>query len=352
MKIIRLTTLLDFGGQEQQYISFTENSTLHTHEYIFVCIGYGGYASNLIEKRGFRVLILNQKFSIKNLKNIFVLYKIFKQEKPDIVHTASAEANFHGIIAAKLAGVKKIYAEEIGIPKHSKMARIVFSHLYRYTTKVICVSKAVKNHLIEIEEIKPEKGIVLYNPVSKPKVYDKKQKNNFEIVFVGRLVKVKNVETLIKAFAQLDKKAFLTIVGDGIEKVNLENLAKKLNIENQIRFVGFCNEPSKYVSQADLFVLPSFSEGFGIAAVEAIYQSVPCLCSNVGGITEFIINGKTGWLFDPNNLEELTIKLKMIMMLPKAELQKVVKESEEKVITNFTVEKYCINLEKIYNGEN
>lgn len=352
MKIIRLTTLLDFGGQEQQYISFTENAALHTHEYIFVVLGYGGYASNLIEKRGFRVLILNQKFSIKNLKNIFVLYKIFKQEKPDIVHTAAAEANFHGVIAAKLAGVKKIYAEEIGIPNHSKMARIVFRTLYRFTTKVICVSEAVKKHLIEIDEIKHEKGIVLYNPVSQPKVFDKIPNTTFEIVYVGRLVKVKNVATLIKAVASLGKNAFLTIVGEGNEKITLENLAKNLNLENQIRFVGFCNEPSKYVSQADLFVLPSFSEGFGIAAVEAMYQSVPCLCSNVGGIPEFIIDGKTGWLFDPNNLEELATKLKMIMTLPQAELQKLAKEAEEKVISNFTVEKYCRNLKKIYNAKN
>jgi glycosyltransferase involved in cell wall biosynthesis len=217
---------------------------------------------------------------------------------------------------------------------------------------VICVSEAVKKHLIEIDEIKHEKGIVLYNPVSQPKVYDKKQNLNFEIVYVGRLVKVKNVAALIEAVASVSKKAFLTIVGEGNEKVNLENLVKNLNLENQIRFVGFCNEPSKYVSQADLFVLPSFSEGFGIAVVEAMYQSVPCLCSNVGGIPEFVIDGKTGWLFDPNNLQELTAKLKMIRTLPQAELQKVAKEAEEKVISNFTVEKYCINLEKIYNAEN
>jgi glycosyltransferase involved in cell wall biosynthesis len=352
MKIIRLTTLLDFGGQEQQYISFTENPQQHSDEYVFVVIGYGGYASNIIEKRGFRVLILNQKVTIKNLKNIFILYKIFKQEKPDIVHTAAAEANFHGIIAAKLAGVKKIFAEEIGIPKHSSTAQLIFRILYRYSTRVICVSKAVKNHLIKINEIKPDKGVVLYNPVSKPKIYTKKLKSNFEIIYVGRLVKVKNVETLIRAFVKLNKNTLLTIVGDGDEKESLKNLVKSLNIENKIRFLGFSNEPSKYISQADLLVLPSFSEGFGIAAVEAMYQFVPCLCTNVGGIPEFIVDGQTGWLFDPNNLQELILKLNMIISLPKSELKKVANQSKQKVINTFTIEKYCTNLKIIYNEKN
>src|SRR5690554_1111084 len=116
MKILRLTTLLNFGGQERKYISFTEIPDLLHHEYVFAAIGYGGYAEITLKERGFEVHVLNCNFSIRNFFNIWTVYKLIKKVKPDVVHTAAAEANFHGIIAAKLAGVKTIIGEEIGIP--------------------------------------------------------------------------------------------------------------------------------------------------------------------------------------------------------------------------------------------
>gem|GEM_PF-3709976 len=69
MKILRLTTLLDFGGQEKQYLSFTEQPELLKHHYVFAAIGFGGNAEETLRKRGFEVHILNQPFAIKNMSN-------------------------------------------------------------------------------------------------------------------------------------------------------------------------------------------------------------------------------------------------------------------------------------------
>ena len=127
MKIIRLTTLLDFGGQERQYISFVEDRMSDIeNEYIFAAIGHGGYAENYIREKGFKVKIFNSKPNISNIINIWILYKWFLETKPDIVHTAAAEANFHGVIAAKLARIKVVIAEEIGMPNHSNKAKLIF----------------------------------------------------------------------------------------------------------------------------------------------------------------------------------------------------------------------------------
>jgi len=352
MKIIRITTLLDFGGQERKYLNFTKNPALLSNEYVFASIGKGGHASRLLEKRGFRVKVFNGNHSIGNLKNIWLLYKWFKKEKPDVVHAAAAEANFHGVIAAKLAGVPKIFAEEIGVPEHSKKAIIAFNLVYRLADGVICVAKAVKDHLVKIGELKPEKGIVIYNPISKPKEFPRKQNEHFQLVYVGRLEVVKNVEFLINAFAKLNNKErfFLTIVGEGTTRPTIEAMIEKENLSNFIELVGFCEEPEQYVSQADLLILPSHSEGFGNAAVEAMFQGVPCLCSNVGGIPEFIEEGKTGWLFSPKNQKVFLDKLEMIYRIPKSELQKIGYSGKQHVTKNFTTEIYIQNLQKIYNG--
>lgn len=350
MKILRLTTLLDFGGQEKQYLSFTEQPKLLKHHYVFAAIGFGGNAEETLRERGFEVHILNQLFAIKNMSNIWKVYQLIKKVKPDIVHTAAAEANFHGIIAAKLAGVKTIIGEEVGIPNHSSTAQKVFRWVYRLADQVIGVSQSVKNHMVNTGEIPESKGKVIYNPVSIPTPFPKKESPNFEIVYVGRLEIVKNVETLIKAFANSNHAhAHLTIVGDGRERHHLEALTSTLQMDSKITFTGFTSEPSKYLSNADLFVLPSFSEGFGIAAAEALFLKIPVLCSRVGGIPEFVKDGENGWLFDPKNTAELTAKLNQIIAMDAESLKMMGSKGYDKVINEFTVEKYIENLERFYH---
>lgn len=347
MKILRLTTLLDFGGQERQYISFTQHPELLKNDYVFAAIGFGGNAEKILKDRGFEVHILDRFFSIKNLSNIAAVYQLIKKVKPDIVHTAAAEANFHGIIAAKLAGVKTIIGEEIGIPNHSPVARRIFKLVYQLADKVIGVSQSVKDHLVQTGEIPIEKGVVIYNPVSVPKIFPKIDNKKFNIVYVGRLEKVKNVETLITAFSKIQNEAIcLTIVGDGRERENLEHLVREKNLSDKINFVGFTNEPSRYLCFADLFVLPSYSEGFGIAAVEAMFLKVPVLATNVGGVPEFITDGENGWLFNPNDVEELKNKLQVI--IKSGHLKAVGLQGYESAVNTFTVENYGRNLENFY----
>jgi len=353
MKIIRLTTLLDFGGQERQYISFTEiDQQLLQNEYIFAAIGYGGYAERAIREKGFEVVIFNQNPKISNLKNIWILYKWFKKTKPDVVHTAAAEANFHGIIAAKFAGVKIIIGEEIGFPNHSFIARLIFKLIYKWTYKVICVSKAVKHFIIDAKEINALKGVVIYNPVSDAIPTEKKLAKDFTIVSVGRFEKVKNQASLIRAFSQLEnRKTKLILVGEGSERIYLENLIKKLNIEARVFLTGFVSNPEEYLSQSHLFVLPSLSEGFGIAVVEAMQQEMACLCSNVGGISEFITHNESGWLFNPNDENELIEKLNTLLASPYSEIEKIAKQANKSVNNKFTIRKYAENLESLYRKE-
>lgn len=349
MKIVRLTTLLDFGGQEKKYISFTQNTALLTNDYYFAAIGHGGHAEEVLRTRGLNVTIFNQKPNISNLNNIWILYKWLKKINPDIVHTAAAEANFHGTIAAKLAGVKVVIAEEIGFPNHSKKARFVFRHVYKLCHKVICVSNAVKNKLIDIKEIKNYKGKVIYNPVGIQTQTKRSISSDFTIVCVGRLEKVKNQQLLITAFSKLkNANAKLILVGDGRERENLEKLIINLNCQNKVKMIGFSAEPEKYLSQASLFVLPSLSEGFGIAVLEAMQQGIPCLCSNVGGIPEFVKENETGWLFNPNNENEFFEKLSQICQMPLEKLNQIGANAQTYVTNRFSEIDYVKSLENLY----
>ncbi|WP_300598773.1 glycosyltransferase [Niabella sp.] len=350
MKILRLTTLLDFGGQEKQYVSFTEIPKLLQYDYVFAAIGYGGNSERILREKGYEVHILDRRVSIRNILNIWAVYRLIKKIKPDVVHTAATEANFHGIIAAKLAGVKYIIGEEIGIPSHSNLAQKLFSWIYNLANKVVCVSQSVKDYLVKIGEIKESKGVVIYNPVSVPMRYPQKKGNYFHIVFVGRLERIKNADTLIKSIGRLKSlEVRLTIVGDGRERESLEKLAGEINVRENITFTGFSDNPSEYLSDADLFVLPSYSEGFGIAAVEAMFLKIPVLCTNIGGISEFVRDGENGWLFDPYNVEQLTGKIRMIASMNTEQRMDIGKNGFITVSDKFTIAKYINNLEQLYS---
>ena len=349
MKILKLTTLLNFGGQEKQYISFTDKPDLLKFNYEFAAIGFGGNAEKILKERGFEVHVLNRNFAIRNLSNIWAVYKLIKKVRPNLVHTAAAEANFFGILAARLAGVPVI-AEEIGIPNHSSTAQKIFRWVYKGATKVICVSKSVKDYLVSINEISQQKGVVVYNPVTFPPQLPMLESKEFTFVYVGRLEKVKNVDFLIRAFSEANlENSVLRIVGDGRERVVLELLVEELHLQNKVIFEGFSNQPFKYVNEAHVFVLPSLSEGFGIAAVEAMFAKKTVVCTEVGGIPEFVTHTENGFLFNPTELDQLVSLLKLVYNMPKDQLKNIGEKGYDAVIEKFTVENYVKSLENVYN---
>jgi glycosyltransferase involved in cell wall biosynthesis len=118
---------------------------------------------------------------------------------------------------------------------------------------------------------------------------------------VGRLEPVKNPLALVEAVARLRDENVpveLWIVGDGSQRAELEKRIEKHALQKNARLFGYRKNPIDYVSQCDLYVQPSLSEGFGIALVEAMGCGVPVLATSVGGAPEIITHGETGWLID------------------------------------------------------
>lgn len=142
-------------------------------------------------------------------------------------------------------------------------------------------------------------------------VYELKNKRVF--LFVGRLVKIKNVETIIKAFIALDEnKTALVIVGDGPERSRLANMA--INNKN-IFFIGRLEGDQLYqwYNIASVFVLPSIVEPFGAVTNEALLAGCKCLISNRAGSQCLINEGQNGYIIAPKDVDGLTAKMKQII---------------------------------------
>lgn len=128
------------------------------------------------------------------------------------------------------------------------------------------------------------------------------------IVHTSNFRKVKRVDDVVRVFDKLADTipAKLLLVGDGPERAHIENLCRELNIYDDVRFLGKLEAVEEVLSVADLFVMPSEKESFGLAALEAMACEVPLISSNVGGIPELNIHGVTGFTSNVGDVEEMT----------------------------------------------
>ena len=128
------------------------------------------------------------------------------------------------------------------------------------------------------------------------------------ITHISNFRKVKQIPDVINIFYNIQKEipAKLMMVGDGPEKEDAERLCRKLGITDKVVFFGNSNEIDKILCFSDLFLLPSITESFGLAALEAMASGVPVISSNTGGIPEVNIEGVSGFLSDVNDVEDMS----------------------------------------------
>lgn len=354
MKILRLTNALNFGGIEKVFELHAKYDSKE-NELIFVALGKGGSIENELQKLGYRVIVLNAESTrIPSFKLIGNLIELFKREKPDIIHAAGAEANFHATLAARLAGFNKVICEEIGIPSHTAKAQFVFRILYKFSSKVIAISRAVETYLVNSKEVTKSKVELIYNPINEFEDI-KSQHDREKLLFsvVARLEPVKNVSLLIDAFseiARVNPSANLKVIGDGSLRESLTKQVEDFKLSENVTFCGFLPNPHTELYKSSFFVLPSFFEGFGIACIEAVQAGNIVICTDSGGIPEFINDGQQGFLFNPRDRSSLVAAIQKAINLTEDEKLNMVHSAQERVKSMFSPRKYVNQLNDLYKS--
>lgn len=169
------------------------------------------------------------------------------------------------------------------------------------------------------------------------------------ITHVSNFRPVKRVNDVIKIFYKIQSKisAKLLMVGDGPEREQAERLAKKLGIKEKILFLGKSDEVRKILCFTDLFLLPSETESFGLAALEAMAARTPVISSNTGGLPEVNLEGKTGYLSDVGDVDEMAKNAIYIL-----EDENRLNEFKDKALAfskNFTIKKILPQYEELYD---
>lgn len=356
MKIARILFQLDFGGVEKvAELAAAGFQAYPDIQMQFISLEKGGKVSVGLMANGHQVWVINQKAKIPDFGLIYQLYRYFKKEQFYVVHSVGAEANFHGLLAAALAGVKIRIGEEIGFPNHHIFYRILFRFTYQFAHQVICVSQAVKEHLNQIGELPLSKGRVLYNPVELPEVKTQKPSsgNPMDFITVSRLTAIKNIKSVILALGEIihetDFRPKLKIVGEGEERDYLEKLVGEIQIGDYVSFEGYQADVFDYLSKADVFVLPSYSEGSSLALAEAMHMGLPSVVTKTGGASEVLGDSASGILVDPYSLQEIKDAMLCLLKMDSAERMKMGKRAKSQA-EKFSKENYCKELLALYKS--
>ncbi len=245
---------------------------------------------------------------------IFRLIASLKEIKPDVVISAQTHLNVLLIIARALSGYPKklIVTEHItfntGITSEGKFSQrmrpYLIRFLYPFAERVVAVSPASADSIYQYTKLKTKVDVILNGldmdeikkAANQPVFHPWVSNSDFKlIVGMGRLSLQKNFSYLLRAFARLDSKEKyrLLILGEGSDKTALLLLAKQLEIQEYVEFLGFIDNPYPYLAQADLFVLPSKWEGFANVIIEALACGTPVIAADCPGGPADILSDKS-----------------------------------------------------------
>jgi glycosyltransferase involved in cell wall biosynthesis len=256
------------------------------------------------------------------------LIKFLNKYSPDVVVTNMVDANITGILANMMTNKKtKIIVVEhstwgIAKLKFSKYKQAIFTKLMKWlypkADTVITVSQGVADDLAEQLSLKKEKIKVIYNPIvgeyipllSEQKVnhlwFENKQYP--VLVAVGRLIDAKDYFTMLKALSIVKKitPVRLMILGQGPLEERLKEFSKGLGLTNYVDFLGFQENPYKYIAKADLLILSSRWEGLPTVLVEALACSTRVISTDCpSGPREILENGEYGVLVPVGDAEKM-----------------------------------------------
>jgi glycosyltransferase involved in cell wall biosynthesis len=316
------------GGAERTIVNIINNIDKNKFEVTLV-IGSNRINDYLyLVNNDIKVIFLHSE---KRRQIIFKLNKVIRNEKPDLLFS-TLNTNNIVLLLAKLISLKKIptVIREANNRTQSGSVtfknKIVTSILYNFcSNRIISLSKGVKDDLTKNFKIKENKIEVIYNPVDIASVKLLKDETISDldlpmggklIISVGKLGEQKDFPTLLKAFeiVQREIDTNLLILGKGADEHKLKDLCKDLGIEKKVHFMGFKDNPYKYMKKADVFVLTSKWEGFGHVIVEAMTVGTPVVATNCNsGPGEIIDNNKYGILAPV--LDYKTIAQKIIELL-------------------------------------
>ena len=332
IRILHVTFNMGFGGTEQVIRQLVTNLDRQRFQCEIACIdGEVGAIGKAMEADNGITIHSRQRGPGLDWKTIRWLRRLIKSGRFDFVHCHQYSPYTYGWFAHWGTGAKVVFTEHgrFHPDQHRKKAKLINPFIALTSHRLVAISAATREALIEYEYMPESKIAVIYNGIT-PLTVEENRKQELltelgiktgEVVIgtVARLDPVKNQPMMLQATRTLIDQGYkvrLLLVGDGPERENLEAITQQLNLNNAVFFTGFQSKPADYLSLMDIFLLPSFTEGTSMTLLEAMSLGIPTVATLVGGTPEIVEDKETGFLIESDDQEAFTSAIKKLLDQP------------------------------------
>ncbi len=372
IKVAVIITKLELGGAQKVAISVCEKIDKTKFEPFLIC-GCGGILDEETKNK-IRVIfvkdLVREINPVKDLKSLFSIYKILKQEKPGIVHTHSSKAGIIGRFAARMCGIKNIIHTIHGFSFNDTQS-FLKKNLFIFLEKI---GAKISKYLIPVSVENTTKG--LQNNIGKKEQYHyirlgidienfknfkdkpslKKELNidekDFLVTTIGPFKPQKNLPDFIKIAKDISenhKNFKFVIVGDGTLRKSFEQLIKEYNISDKIFLLGWRRDISNILNSSDFFVMTSLWEGLPISTIEAMCCGLSPVVNDVDGQREIIKNDFNGFLVKPYDIK--TTEEKILLLAHNKQLKNTLSINAKNSIDNtFSIDYMIKKHEELYSS--
>ena len=320
IRVLQLIDGMNIGGAEMTLLEFSKGLRKRGFQ---VSVGYStpGPLTDIFISWGFNLTRLPRLMRIDPL--LFInIYKLIRRVRPHIVHTHLFKSDFHGRLAARLAGVPVVVSTLHSTDRWAQKfpLGILYGWTARFTDRMIAVSDDLRNFHQKHTGVAEEKFITIENGVDLERhsfsdIARKKNRVAFQVEsnallfgIVGRLTPPKDHETFLQAAATIKEKvpnARFLVVGDGALRETLEHRATELNLHDVLQFTGFRDDIPEIMSALDILVFSSQWEGLPVTLLEGMAAARAIVATTVGGIPAVVEDGKAALLVPPADPEAL-----------------------------------------------
>lgn len=389
-KVIFLITKSVWGGA-QRYVY--DLATSFPKDQFSVLVVAGGNGA-LIEKLGnadirtssLPILQTDNKlgdvlFSFVNISALAGFLRMFREEKPDIIHLNSSKVGGLGAAAGllykiffkpkgkNLKIIFTVHGWAFNEPRNQFERAIIYSLQWLNAAicdRVILISKNDYREGLSMPFFKKTKFVLMPLGIKPPggmltkQAARKELRDNFQIDFGGspiigtitEFTENKGLVYLLEAVSKLKMSGFncaTILIGNGERAAALKERAAELGIEKNIFLTGFIKDAWKYLKCFDVFVLPSLKEGLPYTIMEAMAAGVPVAASSVGGVPDLIINDQSGKLVPAKNSDRLSEAIKELLS-DKNKSKSIVRNAKTAFNRQFLLENMLLNTAKIYDN--
>lgn len=325
-KIYFILPSLNFGGGERVIVNIANNMDLKKHKVKIISLRKGNDLDNSINQN-IEIIKFNKS---RVILGVIELIKFIRKDTPDVLFSGAGDINIIlgffknitflkniKIIGRERGVISKIF-ENNKIDLKNSIIKILYKYFLGNLDILIVQSKTMKDEFKKYIKIERSKLKIFYNPIDLNLIENKlKEKVNndgskINLLSVGRLEDVKNHLKMLEIFQYLDQEKYmLNIVGNGKNYQKIKDKIKELNLEKNIKLLGFSDNPYKYMKSSDILLITSDREALPNVVLEANACGCYVLALDCpGGIKEIIEDEKNGKII--NSIKEMAKELEQI----------------------------------------